>query len=107
LFATNGRSGEEGALDVDSFNIVADAGYSNGEQAAYCEAAGMVPYVPVMRTINNQGDGTLFGRKEFRYEPTTDSYVCPGNKKLRRKKIHRKDRYTVYEAAVGTAVPAL
>jgi transposase len=89
------------ALNVDSFNIVADAGYSNGEQAAYCEAAGMVPYVPVMRTVNNQGDGTLFGRKEFRYEPTTDTYVCPGNKKLRRKKIHRKDRYTVYEAAVG------
>ncbi len=46
------------ALGVDSFQIVADAGYSDGEQVAHCEAAGMIPHVPVMRTVNNQGDGT-------------------------------------------------
>jgi transposase len=57
------------ALGVDSFQIVADAGYSNGEQAAQCEAAAMLPHVPVMRTVNNQGDGSLFGREDFRYEP--------------------------------------
>lgn len=34
------------------------------KQAAQCEAAGMTPYVPVMGTVNNQGDGTLFGRGE-------------------------------------------
>ena len=73
------------ALEIGSFKVVADAGYSNGEQAAYCEAAGMVPYVPVMRTVNNQGDGTLFGRADFRYEPASDSYVCPGDKRLLRK----------------------
>lgn len=44
-------------LGVDGFHTVADAGYSNGEQAAHCEAAGMLPHVPVMRTVNNQGDG--------------------------------------------------
>jgi len=38
------------ALEVDSFKVFADAGYSNGEQVAHCEAAGMMPYVPVMRT---------------------------------------------------------
>jgi len=37
------------------------------------EAAGMMPHVPVMRTVNNQGDGSLFGRLDFRYEPDTDS----------------------------------
>jgi transposase len=31
------------ALGVDSFQIVADAGYSNGEQVAHCEAAGIDP----------------------------------------------------------------
>jgi len=89
------------ALGVDSFHIVADAGYSNGEQAARCEAAGMLPHVPAMRTVNNQGDGSLFGRKDFRYEPDSDTYVCPGNKQLRRKKVHRRDRYTGYEAAAA------
>src|SRR6202789_1734391 len=53
------------ALGLDTFNVVADAGYSNGEQAAHCEEAGMIPYVPVMRTVNNQGGGTLFGRAAF------------------------------------------
>jgi transposase len=81
------------ALGVDRFQVVADAGYSNGEQAAHCEAAGMTPYVPVMRTVNNQGDGTLFGRGDFRYEPDTDTYLCPGNKRLLRKNTNHKDRY--------------
>jgi transposase len=89
------------ALGVDSFNVVADAGYSNGEQAAHCEAVGMMPYVPVMRTVNNQGDGTLFGRTVFRYEPDTDSYVCPGNKRLLRKHTNHKDRYTMYKASAA------
>ena len=57
------------ALTLETFNVVADAGYSNGEQVAHCEAAGMMPYVPVIRTVNNQGDGTLFGRTDFCYEP--------------------------------------
>src|SRR6266852_4018965 len=30
----------------DSLNVVADAGYSNGEQAQVCEAQGIVPHVP-------------------------------------------------------------
>jgi transposase len=89
------------ALEIDSFQVVADAGYSNGEQAAHCEAAGMMPYVPVMRTVNNQGDGTLFGREDFRYEPDTDTYVCPGNKRLLRKHTNHKDRYTMYKASTG------
>src|ERR1700722_6885756 len=40
------------ALELDSFNVIADAGYSNGEQAAYCETAGITIYVPVTRTGN-------------------------------------------------------
>jgi transposase len=87
------------ALEMDSFKVVADAGYSNGEQVAHCEAAGMVPYVPVMRTVNNQGDGTLFGRADFRYEPDSDTYVCPGDKRLLRKHTNPKDRYTMYKAS--------
>lgn len=89
------------ALSVSGFKVVADAGYSNGEQVAQCEAAGTVPYVPVMRTVNNQGDGTLYGRADFRYEPETDSYVCPANKRLLRKHTNNKDRYTMYKASAG------
>ena len=43
------------ALELETFNVVADAGYSNGEQAGHCEAVGMIPYVPVMRTVTTRG----------------------------------------------------
>jgi transposase len=89
------------AIGVDNFQIVADAGYSNGERVAYCEAAGMIPHVPVMRTVNNQGGGGLFGREDFRYEPDSDTYVCPGNKRLLRKSTNHKDRYTMYKASTS------
>ena len=89
------------ALELETFNVVADAGYSNGEQVAHCETVGIIPYVPVMRTVNNQGDGTLFGRNDFRYEPETDTYTCPGDKRLLRKHTNQKDRYTMYKASSG------
>src|SRR5213594_643132 len=42
-----------------SVGVIADAGYSNGEQAETCEAKGVLPHVPANRAVNNQGDGTL------------------------------------------------
>jgi hypothetical protein len=46
------------ALDApDHLNVVADAGYSNGEQASQCEQRGIVPHVPANRAVNNRGDG--------------------------------------------------
>ena len=37
------------AIEADSFSVVADAGYSNGEQLAHCEAEAKIPFIPVMR----------------------------------------------------------
>jgi len=48
-------------------HVVADAGYSNGEQAEACEAKGILPHVPANRGVNNQGDGKLFDRSAFLY----------------------------------------
>ena len=93
------------ALEVDTLQVVADAGYSNGEQIAQCEEAGITAYVPVMRTVNNQGDGTLFGRTDFKYDAVSDSYVCPGQKRLLRKHTNLKDRYTMYKASSADCGP--
>jgi hypothetical protein len=62
---------------------VADAGYSNGEQAERCEEQGIVPHAPANRSINNQGDGTLFDRSLFIYDEKTDTFRCPANQTLR------------------------
>jgi transposase len=60
-----------------SLNVIADGGYSNGEQAEACELQGIVPYVPRRRTANNQGDGKLFHHTEFSYDRATDTFRCP------------------------------
>jgi hypothetical protein len=71
--------------------------FANGEQPAHSEAVGITAYVPVMCTVSNLGDGTLFGRTDFRFERESDTYICSGNKRLRGKHTNRKDRYTMYK----------
>src|SRR5713101_430415 len=77
-------------------NVVADAGYSNGEQAAACETKGILPHVPANRGVNNHGDGTLFDRSEFTYQPESDTLLCPAGQTLARKQLSRKDRAVYY-----------
>lgn len=87
------------ALDsTEPMNILADKGYSNGEQASRCEEAGMVPHVPSRRGINNKGDGSMLDRSAFLYQPETDSFLCPEGKTLRRLALSRKDRAVYYQA---------
>jgi len=85
--------------DPPSLNVVADAGYSNGEQAEACEAEGIVPHVPANRSINNKGDGTLFDRSRFIYDDKTDTFRCPAGQTLLRKQLHRKDQAVSYAAS--------
>lgn len=77
-------------------HVVADAGYSNGEQAEACEAKGIVPHVPANRGVNNHGEGKLFDRSAFVYQPQQDTFLCPAGQTLKRKQISRKDRSVYY-----------
>lgn len=89
------------ALDhPETLNVVADAGYSNGEQAEQCEQQGILPHVPANRAVNNQGDGTLFDRSLFIYDEKTDTFRCPADKTLTRKQLHKKDRCVIYAAPI-------
>lgn len=75
-------------------HVVADAGYSNGEQAEACENRGIVAHVPAMRSVNNRGDGTLFDRSNFQYDPMSDTFRCPAGERLHRHR--RSERSMVY-----------
>jgi len=86
----------------DSVNVVADAGYSNGEQAERCEQQGIVPHVPANRAINNKGDGTLFDRSQFQYDEKTDTFRCPNGETLVRIQLSRRDRCVMYAAEAQT-----
>jgi transposase len=92
-------------LGSERLNVVADAGYSNGQQAQACEAAGISAYVPVQRATNNQGDGIYFDRSAFSYDGRSESYRCPAGQTLTRKgsTAHGLLLYTT-QACTGCAV---
>lgn len=82
----------------ERLNVIADAGYSNGEQAERCESLGIVPHAPANRAINNKGDGTLFDRRLFVYDEKTDTFRCPAGQPLVRRQLSRQDRCVMYSA---------
>lgn len=102
--ATDNRSLEPMALEakhvlaVEQLNVLADAGYANGEQVARLEEADVTAYVASNRAVNNQGDGELFQPDQFVYDAPTDTLSCPGGKTLHRKQIQRKSNRITYSA---------
>ena len=86
------------AVEAGTLAVVADAGYSNGAGAVACERDGITPCVPANRSINNQGDGTLFDRSAFVYRPDSDTYSCPAGRTLVRKQIMRRNNCVLYAA---------
>lgn len=85
-------------LGVESLTVVADAGYSNGAAAAACEADNITACAPTNRSVNNQGDGTMFDRSAFAYQPETDTYICPAGYVLARKQVMRRNSLILYAA---------
>ncbi|WP_405228431.1 IS1182 family transposase [Lentisalinibacter sediminis] len=102
--ATDNRSlrplaeGAQRALGSESMQVLADAGYANGEQAAALEERGITPYVASNRAVNNQGNGKLFPARAFRYEEASDTLECPAGKRLHRKQLQRRNHQIIYSA---------
>jgi Transposase DDE domain len=81
-------------------NVLADTGYSNGEQASPCEAKGILPHVPANRGTNNREDGTLFDRTLFINDEKTDTFRCPAGQMLIRKQMLKRKKTVQYAAPV-------
>ena len=69
------------AVAADTVTVVADTGYSNGEQGARCEQDGITPIVPRAETVNPKGR-QYFSRDQFSYDPESDSWRCPAGETL-------------------------
>ncbi len=93
------------ALEAETLNVVADAGYSNGEQAERCEEQGIVPHAPAIRAVNNQGGGELIDRSLFIYDKTTDTFRCPADKTLTRKQVLKHKKTVQYAASPADCSP--
>ncbi len=73
---------------------LADQGYFEGEQVLACEAAGIKAMVPKPDTSSARARGQ-WGKGDFRYEPETDTYLCPMGQQL-------QNRFTAEEKASGS-----
>ena len=69
------------AVGADEVTVVADTGYSNGEQGARCEQDGITAVVPRAETVNPNGI-QYFSRDKFTYDPASDSWRCPAGDTL-------------------------
>jgi transposase len=68
-------------LGVERIAVVADRGYFKMEDIEACEKAGMDPYVPRPQRGSSVRAG-LFRKDEFRYDPDSDSFLCPAGQRL-------------------------
>ena len=68
-------------LGVERIAVVADKGYFKIEDIEACEQAGMDAYVPRPQRGPSVRAG-LFRKDEFRYDPASDSFLCPAGQRL-------------------------
>jgi transposase len=70
------------ALEVESLQILADAGYHNSEDLKACEDDGITAYVPLQEGNNKLEKQGRFSRKDFNYDARADTYRCPAGQLL-------------------------
>lgn len=99
--AVEGRN----AVEAEQVTVVADVGYSNGEQGQLCEQDGITAIVPRPETVNPKGE-QYFTREAFAYEAASDTWRCPAGATLTCRDVSRgeqKKRYTT-KACGGCAL---
>ena len=69
-------------LEVETMQMLADAGYYNSEDLKACEDDGITAYVPLQEGNNKLEKQGRFSRKDFSYEASADSYRCPAGQLL-------------------------
>lgn len=95
--AVQGRDAVQGdAVQAEQVTVVADTGYSNGEQGQRCEDDGITAVVPRPETVNPGGE-QYFTRAAFTYDAVSDTWQCPAGETLTCRDVsqtERRKRYT-------------
>src|SRR6201988_5246278 len=95
-------------LGVETIAVVADKGYFKIEDIEACEKAGIEPDVPRPQRGPSVRAG-LFRKDEFKYDPTSDSFLCPAGQRLHPysssltrglKKINYRNRQACRDCAI-------
>lgn len=103
--ATAARRAQD-LLQVKHIELLADAGYHNGADIAYCERKGIRTFIPPSKKHHQKEIG--YRKSDFLYDAATDTYTCPADQVLRKeltyKKRNSKRSYRVHR--YGTAACA-
>jgi transposase len=73
-------------LEVETLQILADAGYYSSEDLKACEDDGITAYVPPNESNQKLEKQARFTRKDFSYEAATNTYRCPAGQSLQQTK---------------------
>lgn len=86
------------AVETEELEVLADAGYCNGDHLKECEENGVEAYVPI---INRGRRSKLIGKDRFTYDEDSDSYRCPEGKELSRRGTvkQNKKNYVRYRSS--------
>lgn len=93
----------QAVLDQAIDTVVADAGYSNGEQVAQCQSKGIEVILPANRAINTQGE--FYQKADFIYLADQDAYRCPAGELLHRTTRSTADKLYLYSRSRCSACP--
>src|SRR3546814_13137013 len=75
----------------ESLEVVADRGYYSGPEVLACETTGISAHVVKPVTSNAVADGR-FGKGDFNYDASRDSYRCPAGEELTHRSTANEDR---------------
>jgi transposase/IS5 family transposase len=92
------------ALDAEQVTVVADAGYSSGEQGQRCEDEGITAIVPRAETVNTEGK-QYFSRDQFSYDAGSDTWRCPAGETLTCREVSRTEQKKKYSTTACAGCP--
>jgi transposase len=81
-------------LGVQQLEVLADAGYANGEHLGRCERQAITATVPRRKIPSSYVD--LYQKSDFRYDPEQDCYRCPAGEILRRRGQDKRRKLHIY-----------
>jgi hypothetical protein len=82
--------------------VVADSGYYQSQDIKTCEDAGLEPYVARCHNSPSEHQG-FYGKADFGYDATQDTYRCPGGATLKRRRVIERENKTEWEYAAPSA----
>lgn len=78
--------------------VVADHKYGTTENFLACHRQGVVTHLGDAKAKRGKAEG-IFSEDHFKYQPDTDTFLCPAGQLLRRRRYVRRQRVWEYAAA--------